>query len=124
MNVLVRICQLPRGIPRGSCASSLKATSFPLYWKFRLNPSTKLYYAPNGKSFSGDNGKLYSGSHNETHKEVYIPYIECWYPKDIALENIIEIIEVKILPSEKSAEIKKKLYDILEEGYKKRKQRS
>lgn len=29
-------------------------------------------------------------------KEMWIPDVECWYPKDLSLDNVDEIIEVKI----------------------------
>lgn len=32
------------------------------------------------------------------YKEVWVPYIECWYPENIKLEEIEEIIEVEQTP--------------------------
>jgi len=29
-------------------------------------------------------------------KEMWIPYVECWFPKDLLLDHIDEVIEVKI----------------------------
>ena len=29
-------------------------------------------------------------------KEMWIPYVECWFPKDLSLDHVDEIIEVKI----------------------------